>query len=403
MRLRTFILLLLVLFFAAAAIILLVVTLSGGGLAGFLGGEQPEEQVGQEAQEPSVPVPLPTPAFQSVVVSKVRLPVGEMLTNEVLEVEQRPITNVALQGGYTFTSTDQLVGRIVKVEVSEGQEILQPMIALNPTDVAAFGSDLALYIPQGEVAIALPINRFTGANLAMRPGDQVDLIMSIRTVEIDPEFRTALPNNIERVIQSALLAGEQFLFPPVQEGRLEFIPEVNQVAAIVPGAVGVNGQDWRIGDPIPKRVTQLTVQQADVLYVGTWIDPRRLEREQEAARLEAEATAQAEFEAGGGEGQVVVEVPTAIPSRLEDDPDMLIISVPAQDALAIKYARERWVRVDVVLRSPGDATQFVTTSVSLPQIIDQGGLAIPEQTGIDLHRPPIELDEEAQDEEDQEQ
>lgn len=385
MRARTFILLILVLIFAAAVIILLVINVSGGGLANVLGGgdtSQTEAEGGEE--EPGVPTPTATPAFESVVVAKVRLPVGEVLTEEVLEIEQRPITNIALQGGYTYTDTNKLVGRILRSEVSRGQEILSPMIALNPTDLASFGSDLALYVPFGEVAVALPIDRFSAASLAMRPGDTVDLIMTIRTVDIDPEFRSALPNNVERVIESALLEGQEFLFPPIAQGRLEFIPEINQVATILPGGVFLFSQDWQVGSPIPKRSTQLTIQQSTVLYVGEWIDPRRLEREQESAQVAAEATQQAMEE--GGESVLVV-TPTPIPSRLDVNPDLVIISMSAQDALALKFAREEGVKIDVVVRSPGDQTQFVTTSVNLPQIIDQGGLAIPEPADRDIFNP----------------
>jgi Flp pilus assembly protein CpaB len=380
-----------VLIIGGVVVVLVVANLSGGGgLAAITGGgETTTVEESAPVIEPMEPTPSPTPSFVPVVVAKVRLPVGQILTAQLLDIELRPVNNVALQGGYTFTSTENLINRIVKVEVSKGQEILQPMIALNPTDVSSFGSDLALYVPQGEVAVAFPIDRFTGASLAMRPGDQVDVIMTLRTVEIDPEFRSALPNNVERVIQSALLAGQQFLFPPVQEGRLEFIPEVNQVAAIVPNSTDfVLGQDWFPGSPIPKRVTQLTVQQANVLFVGTWVDPRVMEREQEIAQANAEATAQAGE--GGEEGGAVAAgaTPTPIPSRLEDDPDMIILSMPIQDALALKYARERGVQISLVLRSPGDETAFVTTSVSLPQIIDQGGLAVPQESDFDLYMVP---------------
>ena len=385
MRPRTFILLIIVLIVFAAAVILGIFVLSDGGdsFAGLLGGNGDSDQA-DAGEEPGLPTPTATPAFESVVVAKVRLPVGEILTEEILDIEQRPITNIALQGGYTFTDTENLVGRILRSEVSRGQEILSPMIALNPTDVSSFGSDLALYVPFGEIAVALPVNRFSGASLAMRPGDKVDLIMTVRTVEIDPDFRSALPNNVERVIESALVAGQEFLFPAVSEGRLEFIPEINQVAQIVPGLVFLESQDWTVGDPIPKRSTQLTVQQSTVLYVGEWLDPRRLEREQEAEQAEAEATRIAIEE--GGE-PVPVLTPTPLPSRLDSNPDMIIISMSAQDALSLKYARESGVQIDVVVRSPGDQTQFVTTSVNLPQIIDQGGLAIPEPSDKDIFNP----------------
>jgi hypothetical protein len=224
----------------------------------------------------------------------------------------------------------------------------------------------------------------------MRPGDKVDVVMTVRTVDLDPEFQTSLLNFLELVDPTALINGEDFLFPKIYEGRLEFIDELNQVGVIVPNEVKdpTINHDWVEGNPVPKRVTQLTIQQADVLYVGQWIDPRRLELEQEAARAMAEATSQAV--AAGGEA-VAITTPTPIPSRLEEQPAMVIISMSAQDALALKYARERGVDIDLVLRSPGDETVFVTTSVSLLQMVDQGTIALPEPPpDIDLFNPALE-------------
>ena len=382
MRLRTFILLILVLILVAAAALLLLGNSGTGPLASFFNGGDDSgvvdstDETGQG--EPLLPPPTATPGLENVVVARANIPVGTMLTDDLLEVQRWPRTNIALQGGYTFTDTTRLVGRIAKVDVARGQSILSPMLALNPTDIASFGSDLALYVPFGEVAVAFPVDRFNGAALAMRPGDTVDVMMTMRVVDIDPQFGTVLPNQIERIIQSALLNGEPFLFPPVTNGRLEFVPEINQVAAIVPSTISLDGQDFTEGLPIPKRVTQLTIQQAEVLYVGTWIDPRSLEEQQIAAQAAAAAAAE-------GDGGSAAPTPTPIPSRLDDTPDVVILSMSSQDALALNWAMIRGVDINLALRSPGDQTVFVTTSVSLPQIIDQGGLAIPEQSNFDLH------------------
>ena len=387
MRLRTFILLILVLILLAAAALLLLGNFGTGPLAGFFGNDgdggaaDSTNGDGDGTDEPLQPPPTATPGLEDVVVARTDIPVGTMFTSDLLEVHRWPRTNIALQGGYTYTDTTQLIGRIAKVDISRGQSILSPMLALNPTDIASFGSDLALYVPFGEVAVAFPLNRFNGAALAMRPGDVVDVMMTLRFVDTDPQFGTVLPNRIERVIQSALLDGQPFLFPPVTNGRLEFIPEINQVAAIVPSSIFLDGQDFTPGLPIPKRVTQLTIQQAEVLYVGTWVDPREYALEQAAAQAAAAAAAQGEE----GEGAAPVPTPEPIPSRLELRPDVVILSMSSQDALALNWAMIRGVDIDLALRSPGDQTVFVTTSVSLPQIIDQGGLAIPEQSNFDLH------------------
>lgn len=386
MRLRTFILLILVLILVGALALILLGNMGTGPLAGFFNGAAESNDVAEEAeevgiQEPLLPPPTATPGLEDVVVARANIPVGTLLTNDLLEVQRWPRTNIALQGGYTFTDTTRLVGRITKVDISRGQSILSPMLALNPTDIASFGSDLALYVPFGEVAIAFPVDRFNGAALAMRPGDLIDVMMTLRVVDIDPQFGTVLPNQIQRVIQSALLAGQPFLFEKDTNGRLEFIPEINQVAAIVPSETSLTGQDFTAGLPIPKRVTQLTIQQARVLYVGTWADARELEQEQIAAQAAAQAAG--------------APTPTPIPSRLEQTPDVVILSLSSQDALALNWAMIRGVDIHLALRSPGDQTVFVTTSVSLPQIVDQGGLSLPEQTNFDLHpsmndvEPPI--------------
>jgi hypothetical protein len=207
--------------------------------------------------------------------------------------------------------------------------------------------------------------------------------MTTRIVEVDPEFRTALPNDTRRVIESDLLAGRQFLFPKTVQGRLEVIPEINQVAEIVPSAVSLESQDFEPGTPIPKRSTQLTIQQAEVLWVGTWQDPRQLEREQAQAREAAQAAAETE------EGPL--PTPTPLPERFEPRPDVLILSMTAQDALALKWSLERGVDIDLALRAQGDTSAFVTTSVSLPQIVDQGGLAVPEESDFDLHPRPEDI------------
>jgi hypothetical protein len=64
---------------------------------------------------------------------------------------------------------------------------------------------------------------------------------------------------------------------------------------------------------------------------------------------------------------------------------MVILSMTSQDALALKWALERGVDIDLALRAQGDNTVFFTTSVSLPQIVNEGGLAVPPESDFDLH------------------
>ncbi len=363
MRLRTVLLLILVIVAGAITTWLVLQTRSGNDPLAML---QPN-RAQPTPVAPDTPPPTPTPAVRliSVVVAGTDIPIGTRLTANLLQVVRRPETNIALQGGYTLADPAQLEGEIVKVNVARGQEILLPMLAADASDVAALGSDLSLYVDEGRVAVAIPIDTYSGAAYALRPGDAVDVMMSLRAVEIDPEFRTALPNETQRVIESELLAGQAFLFPPTTQGRLEFVEAISQVAEIIPSANALPGQDFPAGSPIPKRVTQLTIQQAEVLWVGTW---------------PADPAPQPEPVAG-----TPVPTPTPEPVRPEVSPDLVILSMTSQDALALKWALERGINVDLALRSQGDTQTFETVSVSLPQIIDQGILSVPDAADFDLH------------------
>ncbi|MFO7682184.1 MAG: hypothetical protein R6X34_19265 [Chloroflexota bacterium] len=388
MRLRTFILLIVVFIVFAVVAILLYTRFSGGGIAGILpggnasSGETVEQPATEGAEEPGLPAPTPTPAvrYEPVVVAARSIPLGERLREDLLLVELRPNSNIALQGGYTFPDTSELIDRIVKTNIAAGQEILAPMLALDPTDLSATGSDLSLYVDQGQVAVAFPINRYSGAAYAMRPGDHVDVLMSLPVVELDPDFNTKLPNVTQRVDDLALAEGRDFLFPAALEGRLELIEPLNLVGEVSgPLSDDENSKSTQVS----RRITQLAIQQATVLWVGTWQDPQKLE--QQAAEAAAQAALAAET------NDFPVPTPTPLPVRLEARPDVVILSMSAQDALALKWSLERGLDIDLVLRSPGDTTVFATNSVSLPMLVDNGALRIPGQSNYDISESLYDL------------
>ena len=375
MRSRTFILLILVLVVLAAAVVYFVFLADCGSFLTNWKSDCKEEAAKAEDQpdvvssQPvdtapeatSVPDPTATPVVQfvDVVVADVFLPIGERIRADIIRVEQRPIDNVAVVGGVTFAEADELVGRLLRTDVSRGQEILAPMVALSPTDLTDQGSDLSLYVDDGKVAVAFPIDLFSGAAFAVRPGDLVDAIMTLRLVEVDDEFTTVRPNIWERVIEERLLAGSgNFLAQETSEGRLELIPGINTVAVVEPG----DGKDQ-----IPRRTTQLTLQQMEVLWMGSWRDPRQ--------GLGQEFNADALLTTQSQEGVS----PTPVPKeRPENRPDVVILSLSSQDALILKWALETGITIDLVLRAQGDTTPYVTASVSLPQILEGGILVIPE-------------------------
>lgn len=406
MRLKIFIpiIILFIVILGAIGVGLFVMSSSGiSPLAGILPGSTDSsiETTDIDSAEPGLPTPTATPVLRliEVVVAKTDLPVGEELRAELMEVELRPETNVALMGQYTTSDTQEYVGQFARVNISKGQEVLKPMVAYNPNEVASFGSDLALYLNQGMVAVAFPINKFSGAAYALRPGDSVDAMMTMRFIDIDSEFRTALPNLVSRVFEPDLLAGSAFLFPAEGTivGRLEHLNLINKTVEIIPAnPFSIPGEEGAADIPraIPKRVTQLTVQQAEVIWVGTWRGPLDEQGEEDEVLAAPEEGLGDGLDISlDGEGEVTSNnegessfdaEATPLPVRFEDTPDVVILSMFPQDAISLKWAMDRGIDIDLVLRSQGDAELFTTTSVSLPQLVNHSGWIIIEGSTVDL-------------------
>ncbi|MCP4428473.1 MAG: hypothetical protein GY803_28650, partial [Chloroflexi bacterium] len=173
MRSRTFILLLLVLLVFAAAVVLFVVF---DPFNLFNGGEETASEpvtdtaVSEETTEIAGPTPTATPAvyLETIIIAKTDIPAGTLLRSDLIDFEERPNNNIALVGGYAYfeEEIEEIVGQYAKVDIAEGQAVLNGMLTPNPNELSSFGSDLALYIEEGKVAVAFPITNFSGAAYA---------------------------------------------------------------------------------------------------------------------------------------------------------------------------------------------------------------------------------------------
>ena len=122
----------------------------------------------------------------------------------------------------------------------------------------------------------------------------------------------------------------------------------------------------------------------EVLWVGSWRDPQQaLDQEFNANAITEGELAAAQAALSGG------TYPANVRVRPERNPDAVILSMTAQNALALKWALETGIDIDLVLRAQGDITQFVTTSVSLPQLFEQGIFTPPLPSDVSLE-PPVD-------------
>jgi Flp pilus assembly protein CpaB len=355
-------------------IILVVILLAVGGLFLFqqvLGGRG----VVSPAEPTTAPPPTRPPTIDVVVAAR-DIPRGRRLTLEDLDVMAWPLLAESPPpiGALTLdeeqgTGFDQIVGRIARVDILVGSPVLENMITPSdqPTDLASVGSDAALLVPPGSVAVAVPLTRLSSVAYALRQGDHVDVLMSFRFMNVDEEFQTKLPNHAVQLVQDEETGEVTFTEYPL--GREE-IGAFGNTIVVVPGD----------GPEAIQQTTQLVINNAIVLRVGNWpssdlnaplvVTPAATPTPDESA-TDGQPTE--------GEGE-----PTAVPQP--PAPDVVTLAMSRQDALVLKYAAELEVPIDFALRSVVDneVQDIVTDPVTLSYIINNRGVTPPEPLPVAL-------------------
>jgi Flp pilus assembly protein CpaB len=349
---RVFILLALLLLVGAAGAF---VVLSGG-----LGGGEPEG-----------PPPTPTPIGEAnIVIAGQRIARGSIIPAEAIFISPYPADYVVET---MLDDLSQVAGRRARMDIGRGVPITENMITEDPGDLLSVGSDASFAIPPGFTAISIPLDRFSGLAFAMRAGDQVDVLISMLVVDLDPDFQSETPNRGIFLFNSDgdLLTSFSCLSISVEEG--EFLCEQTEATNVV-GKIEfdeTSGEDFFVvpsGPARPRLVTQRLISNATVLGVGNFPLPaEEVEPVVVAAEPEEGVGAPA-----GQQPAAPVEAPAIEP------PDIITLIVEPQDALALNWALGAGVDLTLTLRSPNDPTaEFDTDSVTLQVLIDNYNIAVP--------------------------
>jgi pilus assembly protein CpaB len=255
----------------------------------------------------------------------------------------------------TITRLEDVIGQTTRVDVVRDLPILASMLVEDQP-----GSAASLQIPEGMVAYAVPVARYSSVAWALQPGDYVDMIISLLVTDLDEEFQSTTP------LQASCVS------PPEGEeckggtmGRLEVLPN-GWLVNLVPT------------DPArPRLVTQLTIQNAAVLRVGDWPT-----FEEETPATTEEAPPPGEADAAAAE-QAEPTVPTVAP---------LTLAVTRQDAMILEYAQLTGARITFVLRRMGDEDLPRTNSVTLQYMMDRYNIEIPAKLPYGVEPRVISLD-----------
>ncbi len=368
-------------------ILLLVVTVVAAFGLGLIGGNG----VGvtpalPDTGTPGKPQPTPVPLTRQIVIAVQDIPRGFELTWDAVELEEYPVDLIPEDAIPGSREEDQdgngipdviedMFGRRLRVSVRRFDPILSTMVT-DPFGLSGKGSDAALDVPAGRVLVAFPLpsseeNPTTAVAYALRPGDHVDMMISLSLVDLDSEFHTKLPNT--NIVLNQLVPEEGGASGSIIEfttGRVENGP-LGLVFNVVPSEFQQR----------PRPVTQLTVQDMVVVRVGRYptypeeirgIDPQ------------APPTPTPVPETGGAAGeQPQQEAPPPPPP----EPKVVVLAVTPQDALVLSFAQRVNANVDFALRAVGDQALFQTNAVTLQYLIETYNISVPPKLEFGIDSP----------------
>ncbi len=289
---------------------------------------------------PEQPTPVPEIKTTEILVAAQNIPRGAIISADAIVPSKWPDDSLP-PADLIITSPDKVVGKIARTDILRGQPMLESLIAGDPKALAAQGSDASLFIPAGKVAMAFSVNKLSSVGYAIGAGDHVDVIVSFSVVEVDQEGQ----------------------FPTVPFNR-DLVDEL--VSAGLPAQDAVSRVLSKLDSAVikPRLLSQLTLQNLEVLHVGEWpfggILPKTtptLSPEQQVAQAQAAAG-----------------TPTATPPR----PDMIILLVDQQQALILQWLQQEGnIALNLVLRGAGDNAPVSTETVSYQYILTNFNITIP--------------------------
>ncbi len=330
-------------------ILLLLVVVVGGSAAALLLAQSPAPASPRTEpivfQEP-IFTPIPPIEFVEIVIAIQELPRGIVIPED--GVALRPWPRESLPAN-KVSSVREVVGRIARTDIAREAPVLSTQLVDNISQLASAGSDAAAVLPNGKVAIAMPVDRLTNVAHAPMSGDTVDVIISFLFVDVDDEFQTRLPN---RITLTVLRQDGSLEFQRGIEGRIE--PSGDFPFPVVVGP----SETQR-----PRLVTQRTIQNALVIHVGTFPpDGDFLNRRPTPLPPPTYDPAR------GGPTPLPTPTFTPLPPK-----DIITLAMEPQEAVVLVWAIESRLPITLALRSARDrnAPPTSTDAVSLEYVISE--------------------------------
>ncbi len=307
-------------------------------------------------QPPQQPQPTQAPEIPTseILVAAQNIPRGVIIGADAVAIVKWP-NNSLPPADLRLSKQADVLGKRARTDILRGQPILQSMITSDPAQLAAIGSDASLFIPPGKVAVAFPIDRLSGVGYAIGAGDRIDVLVAFSVIDVNQEGQFPIVPFNRDLVDELVAAGME---------------QQAAVAQVVADAKSAKVQ--------PRLVSQLTLQNVEVLHVGEWPSgglPRP------TPTLSPDQQPQ--------QGNVPGGTPTPIPPR----PTMLLLLVDQQQALILQWLREAGVTINLALRGAGDSAPVSTESVTYQYVLTNFNITIPPKVNTIIstsNQPPAQ-------------
>jgi pilus assembly protein CpaB len=321
----------------------------------------------QPRLQPAAPQSTATPV--PILVLTVSQPISKGTTLDAKMLAQIPWQQSSVPPGMIKASElENIVGRVVKYDIPATTPLLESMLLSEGETLTSSGSPWALSIPPGMVAVSVPINRLSSVSYAPRPGDHVNVIVSLLLVDVDTDFQSITPN------LSGVVTASGPPDPATNErspltvniangiyGKVIIDPVLNQAVFLVPS----EGQR-------PRMVSHMLLQDVVVLQIGDF-------------PLESETTTAA---AAGQPTPVPAEQQQGQPPPPSPVPDIITLIVRPQDAVALNFILlgqpQMATQLSLVLRGLKDNSRENTLPVTLGFLLEQYQIPIPAKVPYSL-------------------
>jgi pilus assembly protein CpaB len=326
------------------------------------------QQPTSEVTEP-IYTATPIPTVKVVVVAQ-QIQRGDIITADKLTTYDQPADLVL---PIMYTDVNQVAGKMARYTMDPYTVVTTALVTDSPDTEQ--GSDDALFISPGMVAVSIPITRLSSVSYAPQRGDHVNVIVTMLFVDLDPEWQTILPNWTGNVIGpgSGITENGNETSPTTLTLLAQPFRGASELGRPYSDPLMPTPQAFYILPSEPQRprlVSQTLIQNVRVLQMGNFLTPS------EKAALEATKPAPTATPEPGSE-QAQQQQAEATPTAMPAPPDVITLIVSPQDAVTLNYLIFGGAQLTLVLRNPRDADLPTTEAVTLSYLLDQYNIPIP--------------------------